>query len=151
MIIDKRLADEIDKAVLPNAADPACYAYKRYGAEGLDIRLLRNPKPLSATSIVSIEYALVALFNGEYIYSVAVEHEDLRDLAAYLGESVKNLQNDYGTKGFFTPSHIVAYGDGRKEDLGLITAKDESAIFQILSDTLLDSLDIIEELKEVNE
>ncbi len=151
MIIDKRLADEIDKAALPNAADPNSYAVKRYSAEGLDVRFMRMPRCLSDTSIVSIEYSLAALYNGEYIYCVSVEHEDLRDLASFLGESVKALQNDYGTKGFFTPSHIVAYGDGRKEDLGLITAKDESAIFQILSDTLLDSLDIIEELKEVNE
>lgn len=150
MIIDKRLADSIDKAELPNAADPDSYAFKRYSAEGLDVRFMRMPKPLSDTSLVSIEYSLAALYKGEYIYSVAIEHEDLRELSSYLGVSVKELQNDYQTKGFFTPSHIVAYGDGKKEDLGLITAKDESAIFQILSDTLLDSLDIIEELKEID-
>ena len=151
MIVDKRLCEEIDSSLLPNAADPDSYAMRRYTVEGLDVRFLKAPKPLSETSIVSIEYALVALYNGEYIYSVYVEREDLRELSSLLHVSVKELQSDYNTRGFFTPSHIVAYGDGVKEDLGLIALKDEDAIFQILSDTLLDSLDLIEELKEIDE
>lgn len=150
MIIDKRLADELDTSLFPNLPDPESGIIREYEAEGMHVNFLKRPKCCSSLGIVSIEYAMCAIYNGEYIYAISVEREDLRDLSVLLGVSVKELQNDYCTKGFFTPAHIIQYGAGLKEDLGLMQSSDEKTTFSLLSETLLDSLDIIGELEEVN-
>lgn len=148
MIIDKRLADELDTAMFPNLPDPESGIIRRYRVEGIEVHFLKRPECLSTLGIVSIEYAICALFNGEYIYAISSEREDLRELSSLLGVSVKELQSDYGTKGFFTPAHIIQYGDGNKEDLGLMQVSDEKAVFALFSETLLDSLDLIGDLEE---
>ena len=150
MIIDKRIAEELEPSMFPNLPDPESGIAKRYKADGIDIRFIRRPGCLSSLGVVSIDYAMCAIYDGRLIYAVSSEREDLRELSHMLGVSVKELQSDYGIKGFFTPAHIIQYGDGQKEDLGLMQACDGKAVFSLFSEALLDSLDIIGELEEAD-
>ena len=107
---------------------------------GLDLIFMKNPASLGDDSMVSISHSVAALRDGNMIFSASLESLDLRALSSALGESVKSLQNEYGIKGYFTPSRIILYGNGEKEDLGVyLGAKDDDSVFDFLRGLFEDS------------
>lgn len=146
MTIEKLLAEPITAELSPNIPDPEKAVIKTYHAEGLEIRLIRNGVPISDKSIVTIPWAMAVLYNGEYLYAISLERDDLRILSSFTGESVKELQADYGVRGFFTEPHVSMYGDDQHDDLGSYTdGKDDESIKAYLLDAVLDSFDIVED------
>ena len=86
---------------------------------------------------------LLALYDSRLYCAVSAESLDLRSLASSLGTSVKEVQRDYGTKGFLSEPVLVIYGDGQREELGPVSVElKEEFILPLLMDYILDSLDI---------
>ncbi len=151
MIVNRYISEPLDSTSFPNAPNPNSNVIKKLVVEELELALLKNPIALGLSPIVAISYALVAMNKeGEYIYAVSVESLDLREMSNLIGVSVKQLQQEEGVKGFFTKPHIVMYGDGKKEDLGIYPkAIGEDTILEDLLEYAFDSLDILEEPTEV--
>ena len=150
MIISKILADELDFYRFPNIPMTDKGVLKRFKLEGMDLCFIRNAIPKNPQSVVSISYSMTVENDGELIYVISLEKEDFRVLSSMLGVSVKELQQDYGTKGFFGPDHIVMYGDDRREDLGPYAgARDEASILSYFLEAVYDSFDSVEDAEEV--
>lgn len=150
MTIQKLLAEPITAELSPNIPDPEKSVLKTFRAEGLEIRLIKNGIPISDKSIVVIPWAMAVLYEGEYIYAISLEKEDLRILASFTGESLKDLQADYGVRGFYTSLRVSMYGDDLHEDIGPYTdGKGDQEVENYLMDAVLDSFDVIEDPVEV--
>lgn len=146
MIISKIIAEELDFYRFPNIPMTDKGVIKRFKLEGMDLHFIKNAIPRNPQSVVSITYAMTVENDGEYIYAISLEKEDLRVLSSMLGVSVKELQQDYGTKGFFGQEHVVMYGDGRREDIGPYSgAMDEESVLKYFLDAIYDSFDTIED------
>ncbi|MCR5732577.1 MAG: hypothetical protein K6G51_06550 [Sphaerochaetaceae bacterium] len=150
MLIDVTEARTITAEELSFAPRIEDKVVKRYKAGEVDILFEKGPRTLSGQDLVYIQYALVALYKGSYKYAVTVEKLDLRSLASSSGVSVKELQNDYGTKGFFVDAKVYQYGDGEREEFGpLQEVEKDEFILPFLMDILLDSIDSGEDPVEV--
>lgn len=142
MILDKDSASELTVRDWPTLSDIRTGLVRKDLDEetGLDLLFMRNPASLGDDSMVSITHSIAALRDGKMIFSAALESLDLRSLSSALGESVKNLQAEYGVRGYLTPQRIVIYGNGEKEDLGIYLGdKDDEAIFDFLQGLFEDS------------
>lgn len=149
MIISKILAEPLDFYRFPNIPTPNKGVIKRFKLEGMELSFMRNAIPQNPQSVVSISYSMIVENEGDMLYAISLEKEDLRVLSSMLGVSVKELQQDYGTKGFFGPDHIVMYGDERREDLGLYAGeKSEEAILNYFLEAVYDSFDSAEDAEE---
>ena len=148
MTIDRDNISPIDRTLSPNIAGKG-REIKRWKSEDVVFRLLKNPIPVGEDSIVEIVWALVAEIDGDVVYSIQMERDDLRILSSLTGESLRVLQEDYGIKGFFSPMSVTMYGSGIREALGEYTGgKREEEITAFLLDSALDSLDIVDDLEE---
>ena len=148
MTIDRDNMSPIDRTLSPNIAGRG-REIKRWKSEDVVFKLLKNPIPVGEDSIVEIVWALVAEINGNVVYSIQMERDDLRILSSLTGESLRVLQEDYGNKGFFSPMSVTMYGSGIREALGEYTGgKREEEITAFLLDSALDSLDIVDDLEE---
>lgn len=146
MIINRILAEELDPFRFPNIPSTKKGVIKRYKLEGMDLSFIRNGVPENMQSVVSISYAMTVEQEGECIFVISLEKEDLRVLSSMLGVSVKELQQDYMTKSFFGPEHIVMYGDERREDIGIYNgSRSEDDILSYFLEAVYDSFDSIED------
>jgi hypothetical protein len=106
--------------------------------------MLDHPRCNSGEDLVSIPYAMGAQRDGELVLVVSLEQEDLRAFSLRLGCSLRELQEEYGTKSNFGPLHGFVYGQER-EDLGVY---DDSMDLQTLRvfflDAICDTFDIVE-------
>ena len=146
MIIDRKNAPSLldgnfDSIPLPDSAVVA-----RYGVSDLEIRYQKSAECASQLSVVALPYSVSVLCNGHYIFAATIECEDLRAMAPLMGISLKELQADYGTKGFYGEKRIMLYGNGERESLGPYYGKeDDEDITQFLLSLVLDSFDEIED------
>ena len=148
MTIDRDNMSPIDRTLSPNIAGRG-REIKRWKSEDVVFRLLKNPIPVGEDSIVEIVWALVAEINGNVVYSIQMERDDLRILSSLTGESLRVLQEDYGIRGFFSPMKVTMYGSGTRESLGeYLGGKSDDEIIGYLLDAALDSLDVIEDPEE---
>ena len=148
MTIDRDNMSPIDRTLSPNIAGRG-REIKRWKSEDVVFRLLKNPIPVGEDSIVEIVWALVAEVNGNVVYSIQMERDDLRILSSLTGESLRVLQEDYGIRGFFSPMKVTMYGSGTRESLGeYLGGKSDDEIIGYLLDAALDSLDVIEDPEE---
>ncbi|MBR1937581.1 MAG: hypothetical protein IJ836_01325 [Spirochaetales bacterium] len=123
---------------------------KRFKAGDVDILFEKGPRSLSGQDLTYIEYALIGIYKGKYRYAVTVEKLDLRSLAASSGVSVKEIQNDYGTKSFFVDAKVYQYGEGEREEFGPLQEEEKDEyILPFLMDILLDSIDSADDPIEV--
>ncbi|GEM_PF-1897856 len=150
MIVNKYISEEIDGSRFANAPMPECNVIKRYASDDIKLLFEKNPSTIGQISVVDIPYALVALnADGEYIFASSIEKNDLRTVSSMIGVPVKCLQEEEGVKGFFSPAHIVIYGDGKREDLGVLTIpENKEEIIDLLMEYAIDSLDLIEDPRE---
>ena len=148
MTIDRDNMSPIDRTLSPNIAGRGI-EIKRWKSEDVVFKLLKNPIPVGEDSIVEIVWALVAEINGNVVYSIQMERDDLRILSSLTGESLRVLQEDYGIRGFFSPMKVTMYGSGTRESLGeYLGGKSDDEIIGYLLDAALDSLDVIEDPEE---
>ena len=148
MTIDRDNMSPIDRTLSPNIAGRG-REIKRWKSEDVVFKLLKNPIPVGEDSIVEIVWALVAEINGNVVYSIQMERDDLRILSSLTGESLRVLQEDYGIRGFFSPMKVTMYGSGTRESLGeYFGGKSDDEIIGYLLDAALDSLDVIEDPEE---
>ena len=148
MTIDRDNMSPIDRTLSPNIAGRG-REIKRWKSEDVVFKLLKNPIPVGEDSIVEIVWALVAEINGNVVYSIQMERDDLRILSSLTGESLRVLQEDYGIRGFFSPMKVTMYGSDTRESLGeYMGGKSEDEIVGYLLDAALDSLDVIEDPEE---
>ena len=148
MTIDRDNMSPIDRTLSPNIAGRG-REIKRWKSEDVVFKLLKNPIPVGEDSIVEIVWALVAEINGNFVYSIQMERDDLRILSSLTGESLRVLQEDYGIRGFFSPMKVTMYGSGTRESLGeYLGGKSDDEIIGYLLDAALDSLDVIEDPEE---
>ena len=148
MTIDRDNMSPIDRTLSPNIAGRG-REIKRWKSEDVVFKLLKNPIPVGEDSIVEIVWALVAEINGNVVYSIQMERDDLRILSSLTGESLRVLQEDYGIRGFFSPMKVTMYGSGTRESLGeYLSGKSDDEIIGYLLDAALDSLDVIEDPEE---
>ena len=148
MTIDRDNMSPIDRTLSTNIAGRG-REIKRWKSEDVVFKLLKNPIPVGEDSIVEIVWALVAEINGNVVYSIQMERDDLRILSSLTGESLRVLQEDYGIRGFFSPMKVTMYGSGTRESLGeYLGGKSDDEIIGYLLDAALDSLDVIEDPEE---
>ena len=148
MTIDRDNMSPIDRTLSPNIAGRG-REIKRWKSEDVVFKLLKNPMPVGEDSIVEIVWALVAEIDGDVVYSIQMERDDLRILSSLTGESLRVLQEDYGIRGFFSPMKVTMYGSGTRESLGeYLGGKSDDEIIGYLLDAALDSLDVIEDPEE---
>ena len=148
MTIDRDNMSPIDRTLSPNIAGRG-REIKRWKSEDVVFKLLKNPIPVGEDSIVEIVWALVAEINGNVVYSIQMERDDLRILSSLTGESLRVLQEDYGIRGFFSPMKVTMYGSGTRESVGeYLGGKSDDEIIGYLLDAALDSLDVIEDPEE---
>ena len=148
MTIDRDNMSPIDRTLSPNIAGRG-REIKRWKSEDVVFKLLKNPIPVGEDSIVEIVWALVAEINGNVVYSIQMERDDLRILSSLTGESLRVLQEDYGIRGFCSPMKVTMYGSGTRESLGeYLGGKSDDEIIGYLLDAALDSLDVIEDPEE---
>lgn len=120
---------------------------KRFTTGGIEIIFEKNPPSDSGEDLVYIHYSLIAKSGDDTVCVVSVESLDLRSLASSLGESVKEIQREYGTRGFLAPAHLVIYGNGEKEEMeGLSIELRDEYVLPYMMDFLLDALDCADDV-----
>lgn len=148
MLVDINSAEVIGKYDYPSLPEAECNVVRRYRAGNVEISFLRTPRCAGGEDLTYIHYSLVARTGDGVICVVSAESLDLRSLALSLGCSVKDVQRDYGTKGFLSPASLVIYGNGQRDDLGPVQLEmKEEFVLPYMMDYLLDSLDLADELE----
>ena len=116
----------------------------------LEIRVQRNPVFQESSAPVVVLWAATAWQDERCLFAVNIEADDLRALAPYMGVSLKQLQADYGVKGFTGTPVIQLYGSGEKESLGTyFGSMNEDAVSPFLIDIVLDTFDEEEEPERI--
>ena len=142
MILDKKEASVLTRMDWATLPDTKSAISKREVDEetGLELVFMRNPQSAGSVSLVMLTHSVAARRDGDMIFAASLEALDLRSLSSALGESVKNLQMEYGVRGFLTPERIVLYGNGEKEDLGVyLGERRDDEIFDFLRSLFEDS------------
>ena len=149
MTVDRTMAPVLEKRISPDIADPEKNVRGRWMAEGVELILLKNAIPMGEDSIVYIPWAMVAKEDGRPVFSIQLEKEDLRILSSLTGESLRSLQEDYGTRGFYGALRVNMYGNGCRESLGSYGGSErEEDVVSYLLEAALDILDIVEEAEK---
>lgn len=112
--------------------------------------MLKNPSCRSGEDLVYIPYAMAVTYKNDLILVVSLEQEDLRSLSLNLGCSLKELQQDYQTKGNFSEVQGYIYTKDEREELGPYEGDmDMQSLRLFFLDTVCDTLDIIEAPRQV--
>ena len=149
MIIDRNAADsiEMDFPTLPLADSAVARTYR---AGDLEIRYHRNPVLSGSSAMIAAPYAMTVHHDGRYLFAVSIERDDLRAMAPMIGIPLRELQEEYGVKGFYGEPKVSLYGSGEKESLGAYQGlNDEKEIVDFLLSVVLDTFDELAEPAEV--
>jgi len=108
--------------------------------------MLKNPACKSGEDLVNIPYSMIVKRGKKVILAVSLEQEDLRSLSYKLGCSLRELQEDYQTKGYFSELRGYVYTNEVREDLGPYEGgMDMQSIRIFLLETVCDTFDILSE------
>ena len=108
--------------------------------------MLKNPACKSGEDLVVIPYAMVARRGKDLVLAVTLEQEDLRALSYKLGCSLKELQEDYQTKGFYSELRGYLYTNEHREDLGLYDGNlDLQSLRVFFMENICDTFDLMDE------
>ena len=143
MIIDKTEAQPLDFPTIP-MKDSAVKA--RYSFDDMEIRYHRGPELKGDDVMIYTPFSMTVYYNGKCIFAASIEEDDLRALSPMLGESIRDLQAEYGVRGFYGNPMISLYGNGEKESLGhYLGTEDEEAVMEFLLSLVYDSFDSAED------
>ncbi len=145
MILDRNEAMDIEMT-FPTIPNPDSAVVRVYTAGGLEMRYHRNAELMGSDVVIASPYSLTVHFNGRYIFAVSIERDDLRTMSPMIGIPLRELQEEYGVKGFYGEPKISLYGEGEKESLGVYQGvNDEEEIIRFLLSVALDTVDEIAE------
>ena len=112
--------------------------------------LLKDPACKSGEDLVRIPYSMVVQRKRKTILVVSLEQEDLRSLSYKLGCSLRELQDEYQTKGYFSENRAYLYTALEREDLGLYDGDmDLQSIRIFFLETICDTFDILSEAVQI--
>ncbi len=149
MILDRN-STEMDMDAFQTIVRPDSAVIKRYKAGDIEMRIHRRPQLSSESAVIDVPLAVTAYIGGRYLFEAALERDDLRAMAPLMGVSLKELQADYGVRGFYGPMHVSMYGEGSKESLGEYHGIDkEESMIEFLLSVVLDTFDEIAEPEEI--
>lgn len=149
MILDRRETESI-VGTFPTIPAPESAVVKRYKAADLEMRYHRNPELIGSDVMIAAPYSVTVHYSGRYIFAVSIEQDDLRAMAPVIGIPLRELQEEYGVRGFYGEPKISLYGGREKESLGIYQGtKDEDEIIDFLLSVALDSLDELAEPVEI--
>ncbi len=112
--------------------------------------LLKDPACKSGEDLVRIPYSAVVQRKGKTILAVSLEQEDLRSLSYKLGCSLRELQDEYQTKGYFSELRAYLYTALEREDLGLYDGDmDLQSIRIFFLENICDTFDILSEPEQI--
>lgn len=148
MLLDPNTQPAIDSLVwhsFPDERDGAVEG-ETWKCGNLVCSLLRDPACRSGEDLVVIPYSMIVKRDGQTILVVSLEQEDLRSLSLKLGCSLRELQEEYGTKRNLTNPRAFIYTDQVREDLGLYEGDmDLQSIRIFLLEAVCDTFDILSE------
>ena len=137
MILDRNEAMDIEMT-FPTIPNPDSAVVRVYTAGGLEMRYHRNAELMGSDVVIAS--------HGRYIFAVSIERDDLRTMSPMIGIPLRELQEEYGVKGFYGEPKISLYGEGEKESLGVYQGvNDEEEIIRFLLSVALDTVDEIAE------
>ncbi len=146
MIVDRTKAPSLLDGDFDTIPVPDSAVASRYCAADLEIRFQKGPELVSPLAVVYVPYSVSVLHGGRYIFAATIECDDLRAMAPLIGTPLKELQADYGVKGFYGERRVMLYGNGERETLGpYFGSDDEDEIISFLLSLVLDSFDEIAE------
>ena len=148
MIIDKDTASGVPSFPTVPLADSA--VVRRYKAGELEIRYHRGAELTGDDVVIYSPYSMTVHYGGRYLFAVSIERDDLRTMAPMMGVPLKELQAEYGVKGFYGDPMITLYGNGEKESLGRYQGENrEDEIISFLLSAVLDTFDEVAEPVEI--
>ncbi|MGN0907923.1 MAG: hypothetical protein ACI4NM_12320 [Bullifex sp.] len=151
MLVDMHKAPALSGHDYPSVPDWNVSPSKRFACADVTINYYRNVRTASGEDYVCIAHSLVAFHDGVPRFAVSVEKQDLRSLSSLLGTQLRDLQKEYGVKGYLTEGAVILYGNGEREEMGALqTEEKEEYLLPYLFDILLDSIDYIEEVVPLN-
>ncbi len=146
MFLDPDTQERVDALLWHSLPDESARALQYWQIGSLVAILYKNPPTRWEESLVAIPFSLVVRRCGETILVVSLEMEDLRSLALHFGCSLRQLQEEYQTKGSFGPVYAYRYAGEQREALGPYagTLGDEEATAFLL-EAALDIFDLVDE------
>jgi hypothetical protein len=146
MFLDPDNQPPIDALIWHSLPDEAARPLQHWQIGTLVGTLYKNPPTRLPESLVALPYSLVVTRSHTPILVISLEMEDLRSLSLSLGFPLRQLQEEYQTKGVFGPVYGYLYTDERRESLGLYTESltDEAAAAFLL-EAVLDTFDLIDD------
>jgi len=146
MFLDPDTQESVDALIWHSLPDEAARPLQYWQIGSLVGILYKNPPTRLPESLVALPYSLVVKRSHTSILVVSLEMEDLRSLSQSLGCPLRQLQEEYQTKGIFGPVYGYLYTDERRESLGLYTESltDEAAAAFLL-EAVLDTFDLIDD------
>lgn len=162
MLVDFNSLAPIEKIqwhFLPNPED-GWIPGETYRCQDALCVLQRQPTCVSRDDLIAIDWSASvfkkrpavkhkqASFRDTYelVLSVSIEREDLRALSEASSTDLRELQEEYGTKGYFSSSRCKVYAAEAYEDLGPCESSSRlEDVRQFLLDTVCDTLDIVAE------
>jgi len=148
MLLDPKTQPAIDALIwhsFPDEKD-GILADEIWKCGTLVCTILKNPASKSGEDLVNIPYSMIVKRGKKVILAVSLEQEDLRSLSYKLGCSLRELQEDYHTKGNFAELRGYVYTNQVREDLGPYEGgMDLQSIRVFLLETVCDTFDILSE------
>ncbi len=146
MIIDRNTAPTLEESGFKEIPDENAPISLAYTVSDLEIRYRRSAPSVSELSVVYLPYSVTVRHKGRTIFAATIECDDLRAMSPLMGVSLRELQSDYSTKGFYGPKRIMLYGNGERESLGpYVGSEKEDEVISFLLSLVLDSFDEIDE------
>ncbi|MFA5699208.1 MAG: hypothetical protein WC954_05695 [Sphaerochaeta sp.] len=89
-----------------------------YDVGELSAHIINHPALRGSYDLVSVAFSLLVTYHEEVIALFQIEQEDLRSLAEHLGTSIRDLQEEYGTKATFSEPRVYIYTKDQRKDEG---------------------------------
>src|SRR5690554_3873327 len=115
-----------------------------YDVGELTVELLDHPPLRSSIDLAQVAYSALVSYKNEVVALFQIEEEDLRALSEQLGCSLRELQDEYGTKGVFGKPQVFIYTKDSRKDEGLY--EDELTFFaarEFLLELVCDTFDLM--------
>ena len=113
MIIDRKEAEDI-LGSFPTLPMPGSAVCRTYNAGDLEIRYHRNPESAGSDVVIAISYAVTVHYKGKYIFASSIERDDLRAISPMIGVPLRELQEEYGVKGFYGEPKVLSVTQKRE-------------------------------------
>lgn len=142
MLIDAVNDIEVDMRGYSSLPKCDMNVIRHYMAGEVELLVEKNPGTVSGEELVHIPYTVIARYKGKVKAVASVEQTDLRVLSQKLGVSLKELQQEYGARGYLDKGEVYVYGRDLREDYGPYTEADgEEYAAVFLMDIILDVID----------